>query len=130
MTLHCFNQYQARGKVSLFGSYGDFPSGGHLRDFVSVEDVVKVNMFFLERPQLSGIFNVGSGRAQPFNDVALAVINRLRERLDLPLCRLIWPCLRGYWSTANFLIICVANTSATPVPTWSACALLVTRRLH
>ncbi|MNZ33893.1 ADP-L-glycero-D-manno-heptose-6-epimerase [compost metagenome] len=82
VALHCFNQYQAHGKVSLFGSYGDYPSGGHLRDFVSVEDVVKVNLFFLERPQLSGIFNVGSGRAQPFNDVALAVINRLREQQD------------------------------------------------
>lgn len=82
VALHCFNQYQAHGKVSLFGSYGDYPSGGHLRDFVAVDDVVKVNMFFLDHPQLSGIFNVGSGRAQPFNDVALAVINRLREQQD------------------------------------------------
>ncbi|MFQ6573570.1 ADP-glyceromanno-heptose 6-epimerase [Pseudomonas sp. UM16] len=84
VALHCFNQYQAHGKVSLFGSYGDYPSGGHLRDFVSVEDVVKVNLFFLDRPHLSGIFNVGSGRAQPFNDVAMAVINRLREQQDQP----------------------------------------------
>ncbi|CAM3234916.1 ADP-glyceromanno-heptose 6-epimerase [Pseudomonas plecoglossicida] len=78
VALHCFNQYQAHGKVSLFGRYGDYPSGGHLRDFVSVDDVVKVNLHFLDHPHLSGIFNVGSGRAQPFNDVALAVINRLR----------------------------------------------------
>ncbi|MBH3468626.1 ADP-glyceromanno-heptose 6-epimerase [Pseudomonas putida] len=78
VALHCFNQYQSHGKVSLFGSYGDYPSGGHLRDFVAVDDVVKVNMFFLDHPQLSGIFNVGSGRAQSFNDVALTVINRLR----------------------------------------------------
>ncbi|GLO12119.1 ADP-L-glycero-D-manno-heptose-6-epimerase [Pseudomonas putida] len=84
VALHCFNQYQAHGKVTLFGRYGDYPSGGHLRDFVSVDDVVKVNMFFLDHPQLSGIFNVGSGRAQPFNDVALAVINQLRDRQDQP----------------------------------------------
>lgn len=84
VAFHCFNQYQAHGKVSLFGSYGDYPSGGHLRDFVSVEDVVKVNLFFLDNPQLSGIFNVGSGRAQPFNDVAMAVINHLREQHDHP----------------------------------------------
>lgn len=84
VALHCFNQYQAHGKVSLFGQYGDYPSGGHLRDFVSVDDVVKVNLFFLDHPQLSGIFNVGSGRAQPFNDVALAVINRLRGQEGLP----------------------------------------------
>ncbi|MFJ3106906.1 ADP-glyceromanno-heptose 6-epimerase [Pseudomonas putida] len=102
VALHCFNQYQARGKVSLFGSYGDFPSGGHLRDFVSVEDVVKVNMFFLERPQLSGIFNVGSGRAQPFNDVALAVINRLRERQDLPPLSLDMALLEGVLEYSEF----------------------------
>ncbi|MBK5001851.1 ADP-glyceromanno-heptose 6-epimerase [Pseudomonas sp. S31] len=84
VALHCFNQYQAHGKVSLFGQYGDYPSGGHLRDFVSVEDVVKVNLFFLDNPQMSGIVNVGSGRAQAFNDVALAVINRLRAQHGQP----------------------------------------------
>jgi ADP-L-glycero-D-manno-heptose 6-epimerase len=83
VALHCFNQYQAHGKVSLFGRYGDYPAGGHLRDFVSVDDVVKVNLFFLDHKHLSGIFNVGSGRAQPFNDVALAVINRLRGQEGL-----------------------------------------------
>ncbi|QGW75540.1 ADP-glyceromanno-heptose 6-epimerase [Pseudomonas alkylphenolica] len=102
VALHCFNQYQAHGKVSLFGSYGDYPSGGHLRDFVSVEDVVKVNLFFLERPQLSGIFNVGSGRAQPFNDVALAVINRLREQQDQPPLSLEMALLEGILEYSEF----------------------------
>jgi ADP-L-glycero-D-manno-heptose 6-epimerase len=49
-----------------------------LRDFVSVEDVVKVNMFFLDHPGKSGIFNLGTGSAQSFNDVAVATINTLR----------------------------------------------------
>jgi ADP-L-glycero-D-manno-heptose 6-epimerase len=49
-----------------------------LRDFVSIEDVVKVNMFFLEHPNKSGIFNLGTGKAQSFNDVAVATINTLR----------------------------------------------------
>ncbi len=102
VALHCFNQYQAHGKVSLFGSYGDYPSGGHLRDFVSVEDVVKVNLFFLERPQLSGIFNLGSGRAQPFNDVALAVINRLREQQDQPPLSLEMALLEGILEYSEF----------------------------
>jgi len=44
-----------------------------------VEDVVKVNLFFLDHPELSGIFNLGSGRAQPFNDVAHAVANAMRK---------------------------------------------------
>ncbi|WP_426808204.1 ADP-glyceromanno-heptose 6-epimerase [Pseudomonas sp. WOUb67] len=102
VALHCFNQYQAHGKVSLFGSYRDYPSGGHLRDFVSVDDVVKVNMFFLDRPQLSGIFNVGSGRAQPFNDVALAVINRLREQQDQPPLSLETALLEGVLEYSEF----------------------------
>lgn len=82
VAFHCFNQYRAHGRVSLFGAYGDYPSGGHLRDFVAADDVVAVNLHFLDRPQLSGIFNVGSGRAQLFNDVALAVINSLRAEHD------------------------------------------------
>ncbi|MBH3429224.1 ADP-glyceromanno-heptose 6-epimerase [Pseudomonas alkylphenolica] len=102
VALHCFNQYQAHGKVSLFGSYGDYPSGGHLRDFVSVEDVVKVNLFFLDRPRLSGIFNVGSGRAQPFNDVALAVINRLREQQGQPPLSLEMALLEGILEYSEF----------------------------
>ncbi|MCP6697360.1 ADP-glyceromanno-heptose 6-epimerase [Pseudomonas donghuensis] len=102
VALHCFNQYQADGKVSLFGSYGDYPSGAHLRDFVAVEDVVRVNLFFLDRPQLSGLFNVGSGRAQPFNDVALAVINRLREQQDQPPLSLEMALLEGILEYSEF----------------------------
>ena len=48
------------------------------RDFVSVDDVVAVNLWFLDHPEASGIFNLGSGRAQPFNDVAAAVVNAAR----------------------------------------------------
>ncbi|MCP3748615.1 ADP-glyceromanno-heptose 6-epimerase [Pseudomonas sp. SBB6] len=102
VALHCFNQYQADGKVSLFGSYGDYPSGAHLRDFVAVEDVVRVNLFFLDRPQLSGLFNVGSGRAQPFNDVALAVINHLREQQDQPPLSLEMALLEGILEYSEF----------------------------
>ncbi|KDO00207.1 ADP-glyceromanno-heptose 6-epimerase [Pseudomonas donghuensis] len=102
VALHCFKQYQADGKVSLFGSYGDYPSGAHLRDFVAVEDVVRVNLFFLDRPQVSGLFNVGSGRAQPFNDVALAVINRLREQQDQPPLSLEMALLEGILEYSEF----------------------------
>jgi len=102
VAMHCFNQYQSHGKVSLFGSYGDYPSGGHLRDFVAVDDVVKVNMFFLDHPQLSGIFNVGSGRAQSFNDVALAVINRLRGYQHQPPLSLEIALLEGILEYSEF----------------------------
>ena len=56
------------------------PPGGHLRDFVAVEDVARVNLHFFDHPQRSGIFNLGSGQARTFNEVALAVIKRPRQR--------------------------------------------------
>jgi ADP-L-glycero-D-manno-heptose 6-epimerase len=78
VALHHFNQFRAEGKVKLFeGSHG-YGNGEQRRDFVHVDDVVRINLFFQERPA-SGIYNVGTGRAQPFNDVALAVVNTLRE---------------------------------------------------
>jgi ADP-L-glycero-D-manno-heptose 6-epimerase len=84
VAFHHFNQYRETGKVKLFGEYGGYPAGGHMRDFVSVEDVVKVNLWFLDHPEVSGIFNLGSGRAQPFNDVAVAAVNACREAEGKP----------------------------------------------
>ena len=52
-----------------------------MRDFVYVDDVVAVNLWFFDHPEAHGLFNLGSGRAQPFNDVALAVINSHRLAL-------------------------------------------------
>ena len=75
---HHFGQLREKGKVELFGEYGGYGPGRHARDFVFVDDVVAVNLWFLRHPQRSGIFNVGTGRAQPFNDVAHATINASR----------------------------------------------------
>ncbi len=75
---HFFNQYRADGHVKLFEGCDGYANGGQRRDFVSVEDVVKVNMYFLDHPEKSGIFNLGTGNAQSFNDVAVAAINTLR----------------------------------------------------
>ena len=79
VAFHQFNQYQAEGKVKLFGEYGGYGPGGQMRDFVFVDDVVAVNLWFLDHPDQSGIFNLGTGKAQPFNDVAISVINTLRK---------------------------------------------------
>jgi ADP-L-glycero-D-manno-heptose 6-epimerase len=77
VAFHHFHQFRTEGKVRLFeGSHG-YAHGGQRRDFIHVDDVVSVNLHFLDRGG-SGIFNVGTGRAQPFNDVALAVINAMR----------------------------------------------------
>ena len=79
VAFHNFNQFRADGKVKLFeGSHG-YPDGGQQRDFVFVGDVAKVNLYFLDHPEKSGIFNLGSGRAQSFNDVAVAAVNGCRR---------------------------------------------------
>ena len=74
---HFFNQYHDQGFVKLFAGSGGYADGEQLRDFVWVEDVVDVNLHFLEHPEVNGVFNVGTGRAQSFNDVATAVLNTL-----------------------------------------------------
>jgi len=76
---HFFNQYLRDGRVRLFEGSGGFGPGEQLRDFVSVEDVARVNLHFLDHPEVSGVFNVGTGRAQSFNDVARATINAIRR---------------------------------------------------
>ena len=79
VAFHQFNQFQTEGKVKLFGEYGGYGPGAQMRDFVFIDDVVAVNLWFLEHPDQSGIFNLGTGKAQPFNDVAINVINALRK---------------------------------------------------
>jgi len=74
---HFFNQYHEQGFVKLFAGSGGYADGEQLRDFVWVEDVVDVNLHFLEHPEDGGVFNVGTGRAQSFNDVATTVLNTL-----------------------------------------------------
>lgn len=75
VAFHAFHQYRAEGKVKLFVGSDGFPDGGQQRDFVHVDDTVAVNLWLLQNPEVSGIFNCGTGRAQTFNDVAAAVIN-------------------------------------------------------
>jgi ADP-L-glycero-D-manno-heptose 6-epimerase len=85
---HFFNQYRSTGKVRLFEGSGGYGNGEQRRDFVSVEDVVKVNLFFLDHPEKSGIYNCGTGAAQSFNDVAVAAVNACRKVRGEPLLTL------------------------------------------
>jgi ADP-L-glycero-D-manno-heptose 6-epimerase len=78
VAFHQFHQLRNEGKVKLFGDYGGYGPGAQMRDFISVDDVVAVNLWFFDHPEKSGIFNLGTGRAQPFNDVAHAVVNTLQ----------------------------------------------------
>ncbi len=82
--LHNFRQYQENGSVKLFEGCQGYENGGQMRDFISVEDVVRVNMHFFENhtkepEEISGIFNCGTGKARSFNDLALATINACRK---------------------------------------------------
>jgi ADP-L-glycero-D-manno-heptose 6-epimerase len=74
-----FHQYRAEKRVRLFQGSGGYGPGEQQRDFVSVEDVVKINLHFLDHPESSGSFNLGTGKAQSFNDVAAAVVNACRR---------------------------------------------------
>jgi ADP-L-glycero-D-manno-heptose 6-epimerase len=84
VAFHHFNQYQSQGRVKLFEGYDGWKAGEQQRDFVSVEDVCKVNLHFLNKAlsgdSRSGIFNLGTGRAQTFNEVAQAVINTIEQK--------------------------------------------------
>lgn len=74
VAFHLNNQIKAGENPKLFQGTDGYDDGGQLRDFVYIKDVVDVNLWFLDNPQVSGIYNVGTGKAQSFNDVANAVI--------------------------------------------------------
>ena len=78
VAFHFFNQYRATGKIKIFEGSDGYANGEQRRDFVSIEDVVKVNLHFLDNENVSGIFNLGTGRSQTFNDVAVASLNACR----------------------------------------------------
>ena len=74
VAFHFNNQIHETGKVSLFEGTDGYANGEQRRDFVYVGDCVDVNLWFMDNPDRSGIFNLGTGNSQSFNDVADAVI--------------------------------------------------------
>jgi len=90
VAFHQFGQWQTDGSVQLFGGWDGWLDGQQSRDFVHVDDVVAVNLWCAERAletsSVTGIYNCGTGRAEPFNAVAEALINALRRHAGaLPL---------------------------------------------
>lgn len=78
MIFHGFRQIKESGKVNLFKSCNpNYPDGGQLRDFVYVKDICSVIWWLLENNQVSGLFNVGTGRAQSFAELAEATFHAL-----------------------------------------------------
>jgi ADP-L-glycero-D-manno-heptose 6-epimerase len=84
VAFHAFHQFRQEGRVKLFAGSGGYGDGEQRRDFIHVDDVVAVNLHFLEHREHSGIWNCGTGRAQTFNEVAAAVINAARGTRATP----------------------------------------------
>lgn len=90
MVFHGFNQIKETGKVKLFKSCNpNYKDGGQLRDFVYVKDICKVILWLLVNKHVSGLFNVGTGRAQSFAELAEATFHALDlepniEYIDMP----------------------------------------------
>ena len=73
---HFDNQINEMGELKLFkGSHG-YDDGEQRRDFIFVDDVIKVNLWMMNNSNISGIYNVGTGKSHSFNDIANAVIKR------------------------------------------------------
>jgi ADP-L-glycero-D-manno-heptose 6-epimerase len=84
VAFHAYHQLLAGGRVKLFVGSGGYGNGEQKRDFVYVDDVVEVNLWLLEHPEVCGAFNCGTGRAQTFNELAAAVINGVQGTRHSP----------------------------------------------
>jgi ADP-L-glycero-D-manno-heptose 6-epimerase len=90
VAIRAYYQAKETGVVKLFKSYRpDFKDGGQQRDFIYVKDAVKITLYFLERPELNGLYNAGTGKPRNFNDLAAAVFSALNmqnkiEYVDMP----------------------------------------------
>ena len=82
--LKAFEQINARGRVDLFKSYKkDYKNGEQIRDFLYVRDAVDMTLFFLDNPQLSGLFNIGAGKARTWNDLVKATVAAMGKKPNI-----------------------------------------------
>jgi len=82
--IKAFEQITSTGKVRLFKSYkSEYPDGEQKRDFIYVKDAVDTTLFFYDNPQLSGLFNIGSGKARTWNDLVKAVFAAMGKTANI-----------------------------------------------
>ncbi len=82
MILKGYEQVKENGKVRLFKSYHkDYGDGEQLRDFIYVRDTVEMTLYFLEHPDINGIFNIGTGKPRTWNDLVKAVFSAMGREL-------------------------------------------------
>lgn len=90
MIFHGYKQIQKNGKIRLYKSCNSkYENGGQLRDFIYVKDICSVVLWLIQNPQVNGLFNVGTGRAQSFKELAEATFHALGlepniEYIDMP----------------------------------------------
>ena len=78
---HAFNQYNSDGEVKLFKSCNkDYRHGQQMRDFIYIKDCVSIILWLLKSPEVSGIFNCGTGKARSFNDLIMAMYSALNRK--------------------------------------------------
>jgi len=82
--LKAFYQINQTGGVRLFKSHRpDFQDGCQLRDFVYIQDAVQMVLFFLDNPEITGLFNVGTGIARSWNDLAKATFAAMHKPVQI-----------------------------------------------
>lgn len=90
VVLRAFEQVRDTGKMQLFKSYrSEYADGEQMRDFLYVKDAAKMVLFLLDHPELNGLFNIGSGRAETWNSLVKAVFKAMNlpvnvEYIDMP----------------------------------------------
>jgi ADP-L-glycero-D-manno-heptose 6-epimerase len=77
MVYQLYRQLKESGRARLFKGTNGYADGEQRRDFVFVDDIVRVNLALAEGPVRRGIFNVGTGHSRTFNDVAQTIISQL-----------------------------------------------------
>jgi len=79
-----FDDVVRDNKIKLFKSYkGEYPDGGQKRDFIYVKDAISMVFYFIEHPDKAGIYNVGTGEARSWNDLARALFSALNIPLNI-----------------------------------------------
>ncbi len=81
---HAFHQISVNNRMKLFRSHNpNYKDGGQLRDFIYVKDLINVCFFLLKSQPESGIYNLGSGTARTFNDLAISTFNALNKATEI-----------------------------------------------
>jgi ADP-L-glycero-D-manno-heptose 6-epimerase len=84
LVLKAFEQIQQTGGMTLFRSHKpEYKDGEQLRDFVYVKDAVDMTLFFLEHLESNGIFNIGTGQARSWNDLAKALFDAMEQPVNI-----------------------------------------------